>query len=249
MTPEIIFKASIPLGDLKTVANVAKALNAEATLSFDGSADWPLRYWCRDGQMKCALVGYLDFQESDGAVNLRMPSKSLLEAIAAFQKEDTILVEVLEEKENQENPLTMTFTSAMGDKRTMTVQEAGKDDLPYEPKQKGGAWCPVDMAALGKVIQAYKRHADVVDVRLRSTTLEVSYANRRGRDSWHYATESKGEAAGKYNTALLNAAIQATKALSPQGRLVISPSGSLRFSAASETGACQVFIVNSQPIN
>lgn len=242
-----IYEASIPLADLKAVAGVAKALNDDVTIQF-GTEERGVRFWCKDEQKKCAMVGVLDVAEHEGSITLRVPSKNLADMLSAFAKGSTLSLRV--DGNEADDGLSLTITDgASGDQRVVTVTEASTDDAPYAGKSSTSGSCQVDLKALGKVLAAYKKQADVVEVKIKGSILEVSYTSRQGKDSWKYTSEQvKGHGSGKFSTVLLAAAVTACKSVDSKAQLVMSATGPLRLNTLGETIGCRVYVVASKPL-
>lgn len=243
MPASSIYTAKIPVLDLRALAGAAKALGAEVTVAFET----PVRFWSKDEQKKCALVGVLDVAECEGAITLRVPTSNLNDLLKTFGKDAILSVEV--ESDEDTDALSLTFTDGTTtDKRIMTVEEAAKDDVPYSTKVSTAASCEVDVKALAKVLTAYKKDADVVDLKISGSTLEVAYSNRNGKDAWLYATQPKGSGSGKFSTSLLAAATTACKSVADSATLMLSKDGPLRLNAVGDAIACRVYVVASKPI-
>ena len=250
---ETIYRTQIAAKDLKTLANVAKAVNEEVTLGLNAEAEKQnqrFRFWSKDEQKKCALTGSLvtEYEDTEGAVNVRLPTSNLYDTLATFGAKDMVEVVVSEDKANEENPLSMGFTNLRtGETRSMTVQEAEGDDQPYSGKLGKGPTCNVPSKELNKVVSAFKKYADVVEVKIDSGFL-VTYHSRNGEDSWHYLTEeSEGSGSAKFSTNLLAAAATACKNAGKMVTVTLSPTA-MRLSSATETVACRLYVVASTPI-
>jgi hypothetical protein len=248
---ETVYSTTIMAKDLKALAQVAKALNDDVTLSFSTERGVePFRFWSTDEQKKCALVGLMDYDsESAGnAVRIRIPTKSLYDVANAFGKDSDLMLRI--EEGEKDDPLTMRFTEVTtGEVRTITVQEADEEDQPYAGKVgKTGPTCIVPTQQFTKIAGVYARQSDVVDLKMGGESLALSYTTRRTKDSWTHSTPVTGSGAAKYDSALLSAAATAAKVAGKEVKLTMSPKGTLRLSVANDVMACRIYVVASQAV-
>jgi hypothetical protein len=251
---ETIYRTQLHAKDLKTLANVAKAVNEEVTLGLDAEAEKEgqrFRFWSKDEQKKCALVGTLivEYEDTEGAVNVRLPTSNLYDTLATFGAKDMVDVTIVEDKANEDQPLSLNFTNLRtGETRSMTVQEAEEEDQPYAGKVgKGGPMCNVPAKELHKVVAAYKKYANVVEVQIDGG-LQVRYRSRNAEDSWRHVTEeSTGTGTAKFSTNLLAAAATACKNAGKAVNITLSPTA-MRLNVGSETIGCRIYVVASTSI-
>lgn len=248
-----IYNTQLHAKDLKTLANVAKAVNEEVTFGLDAQAEKAnqrFRFWSKDEQKKCALVGTLltEYEDTDGAVNVRLPTSNLYDTLATFGTKDMVDMTIVEDKANEENPLTLNFTNLRtGETRSMTVQEAEEEDQPYAGKVGKGPTCNVPAKELHKVVAAYKKYANVVEVQINGG-LQVRYRSRNAEDSWRHVTEeSTGTGTAKFSTNLLAAATTACKNAGKMVNVTLS-STAMRLTVGSENVGCRVYVVASTSI-
>ncbi len=243
MKTETIYEARLKTADIATAAKSAMAVHPEITL---GLGEHGLSFWCKDDRKECAVVGTLNLPDgAAGEIIIRAKAKQLADLVATFDAKIPILLMVQQDADGL--VLRLDQDSTM---RVASVQEAEKDDLPFEPEYKSAASCIVDLMAFAKVVASFKREADVMNIRIKEGFgFEASYKTRDGVDSWHFPNEdAKGDHSVRFNVALLLAAVKAAKAVDTMAKVQISKGGPLRIIVGAKGDAmrCMTYVVSSQ---
>lgn len=238
----ILFAANLPASRLKEMAASAKAVSDLVIMELDsGNEGHHLRYWAMDEYPAaiCAMVGSAEdlmFQAIGGddvPHTIQVATKLLHQCASAFDMKRNLDLRL--RVENNKHLLVLSQTDKDGEKpdvRTITVQPSTIQ--PKTPTIPKGAYAPVDLERLDKVLNSIKQNTDVVTVSISPGELEISASTSRLRDGWKHATPSSGRAEGLFAVKSLKRVILGAAETSKHGEIYLTEDEPLKVQAVSE---------------
>lgn len=232
-------------GRLKDIVASAKTISDTIVVRINSDSEaQTLTYWADDGDDKgtrptVAMVGnsspdlFLACEGDDLPRIIQMPTKHFEECVKAFDSDRPLDIRLI----TQDQAFVLVMRQSKDDEsdpdqRSITVQAS--QSAPVQPIIPKGAYAAVDLQTVNKVLGGLKKSTDIVQVSIRTDTLEISASTKRLQDAWTHATSTNGRATGLFGATYVKKAVQGALKVEKVGDLHLTDDQPLKITAAAE---------------